>query len=130
MNNGYLFARVFPVEKNVKNDTIDLEIKIYEGTPATLNKVTILGNSEAHDHILYRELRTKPGNLFSKTEIRRTLMELASLGYLEPTQITPDIKPNQENNTVDIDWKVAPKSSSQVELQGGYYGHYNSNYKT
>ena len=120
MNNGYLFARVFPVEKNVKNDTIDLEIKIYEGTPATLNKVTILGNTEAHDHILYRELRTKPGNLFSKTEIRRTLMELASLGYLEPTQITPDIKPNPDNNTVDIDWKVAPKSSSQVELQGGY----------
>jgi len=120
MNNGYLFARVFPVEKNVKNDTIDLEIKIYEGTPAKLNKVTILGNSEAHDHILYRELRTKPGNLFSKTEIKRTLMELASLGYLEPTQITPDIKPNPENNTVDIDWKVAPKSSSQVELQGGY----------
>ncbi len=120
MNNGYLFARVFPVEKNVKNDTIDLEIKIFEGTQATLNKVTILGNTEAHDHILYRELRTKPGDLFSKTEIRRTLMELASLGYLEPTQIAPDIKPNQENNTVDIDWKVAPKSSSQVELQGGY----------
>ena len=120
MNNGYLFARVFPVEKNVKNDTIDLDIKIFEGTQATLNKVTILGNSEAHDHILYRELRTKPGDLFSKTEIRRTLMELASLGYLEPTQISPDIKPNQENNTVDIDWKVAPKSSSQIELQGGY----------
>lgn len=120
MNNGYLFARVFPVEKNVKNDTIDLEIKIFEGTQATLNKVTIFGNTEAHDHILYRELRTKPGDLFSKTEIRRTLMELASLGYLEPTQIAPDIKPNQENNTVDIDWKVAPKSSSQVELQGGY----------
>lgn len=120
MNNGYLFARVFPVEKNVKNDTIDLEIKIYEGTQATLNKVTILGNTEAHDHILYRELRTKPGDLFSKTEIRRTLMELASLGYLEPTQISPDIKPNPENNTVDVDWKVAPKSSSQIELQGGY----------
>ncbi|WP_322971348.1 outer membrane protein assembly factor BamA [Faecalibacter sp. LW9] len=120
MNNGYLFARVFPVEKNVKNDTIDLDIKIYEGTQATLNKVTILGNSEAHDHILYRELRTKPGDLFSKTEIRRTLMELASLGYLEPTQISPDIQPNPENNTVDIEWKVAPKSSSQVELQGGY----------
>ena len=120
MNNGYLFARVFPVEKNVKNDTIDLEIKIYEGTQATLNKVTILGNSEAHDHILYRELRTKPGDLFSKTEIRRTLMELASLGYLEPTQISPDIQPNPENNTVDIEWRVAPKSSSQVELQGGY----------
>ena len=120
MNNGYLFSKVYPVEKNVKNDTIDLEIKIFEGTQASLNKVSILGNTEAHDHILYRELRTKPGDLFSKTEIRRTLMELASLGYLEPTQIAPDIKPNPENNTVDIDWKVAPKSSSQIELQGGY----------
>ncbi|MFV0236418.1 outer membrane protein assembly factor BamA [Empedobacter falsenii] len=120
MDRGYLFARAIPVEKSVKNDTIDLEIKIFEGTQATLNKVTINGNTEAHDHILYRELRTKPGDLFSKSDIKRTMMELASLGYLEPTQIVPDIQPNQDNNTVDIEWKVAPKSSSQVELQGGY----------
>ncbi|WP_313566375.1 POTRA domain-containing protein, partial [Empedobacter sp.] len=120
MDRGYLFARAIPVEKSVKNDTIDLEIKIFEGTQATLNKVTINGNTEAHDHILYRELRTKPGDLFSKSDIKRTMMELASLGYLEPTQIVPDIQPNQDNNTVDVEWKVAPKSSSQVELQGGY----------
>ncbi|WP_313384951.1 outer membrane protein assembly factor BamA [Chishuiella sp.] len=120
MDRGYLFARAIPVEKSVKNDTIDLEIKIFEGTQASLNKVTINGNTEAHDHILYRELRTKPGDLFSKSDIKRTMMELASLGYLEPTQIVPDVQPNQENNTVDIEWKVAPKSSSQVELQGGY----------
>jgi len=120
MDRGYLFARAIPVEKSVKNDTIDLEIKVFEGTQATLNKVTINGNTEAHDHILYRELRTKPGDLFSKSDIKRTMMELAGLGYLEPTQIVPDIQPNQENNTVDVEWKVAPKSSSQVELQGGY----------
>ncbi|HAR73944.1 MAG TPA: outer membrane protein assembly factor BamA, partial [Flavobacteriaceae bacterium] len=120
MDRGYLFARAIPVEKSVKNDTIDLEIKVFEGTQATLNKVTINGNTEAHDHILYRELRTKPGDLFSKSDIKRTMMELASLGYLEPTQIVPDIQPNQDNNTVDVEWKVAPKSSSQVELQGGY----------
>lgn len=120
MDRGYLFARAIPVEKSVKNDTIDLEIKIMEGPQATLNKVMINGNTEAHDHILYRELRTKPGDLFSKTDIRRTMMELASLGYLEPTQIVPNIVPNEENKTVDVEWKVAPKSSSQVELQGGY----------
>lgn len=120
MDGGYMFARVLPIEKSVKNDTIDLEIKIMEGPQATLNKVMINGNTEAHDHILYRELRTKPGDLFSKTDIRRTMMELASLGYLEPTQIVPNIVPNEENKTVDVEWKVAPKSSSQVELQGGY----------
>ena len=120
MDRGYLFARAIPVEKRVKNDTIDLDIKIYEGVQATLNKVIINGNTEAHDHILYRELRTKPGDLFSKSDIKRTMMELAGLGYLEPTQIVPDIQPNPENNTVDVEWKVAPKSSSQVELQGGY----------
>ncbi len=120
MDKGYLFVRAIPVEKSVKNDTIDLDIKIFEGVQATLNKVTINGNTEAHDHILYRELRTKPGDLFSKSDIKRTMMELAQLGYLEPTQIVPDVKQNPENNTVDIEWKVAPKSSSQVELQGGY----------
>ncbi len=120
MDRGYLFAKAIPVEKSVKNDTIDLDVKIFEGVQATLNKVTINGNTEAHDHILYRELRTKPGDLFSKSDIKRTMMELAQLGYLEPTQIVPDIQPNGENNTVDVEWKVAPKSSSQVELQGGY----------
>ncbi|WP_235802677.1 outer membrane protein assembly factor BamA [Vaginella massiliensis] len=122
MDSGYLFAQVIPIEKNIQNDTIDLEIKIHEGTQATINRVTISGNTEAHDHVLYRELRTQPGNLFSKTDIKRTVYELAATNYLEPTQIAPDVQPNYENNTVDINWKVAPKSASQVELQGGYGG--------
>ncbi|WP_084015416.1 outer membrane protein assembly factor BamA [Moheibacter sediminis] len=120
MDRGYLFSRLLPVEKSVKNDTIDLEIQISEGEPATYNKVTFSGNDVTHDHVIARELRTKPGDLFSKTEIKRTLFELAGLGYFEPTQINPDIQPNPENNTVDLNWELAHKSSSQIELQGGY----------
>jgi len=120
MDRGYLFSQVIPIEKNVKNDTIDLEIKIVEGEPATYNRVTFSGNDVTHDHVIARELRTKPGDLFSKSEIKRTLYELAALGYFEPTQINPDIQPNPENNTVDLNWELVHKSSSQVELQGGY----------
>lgn len=120
MDKGYLFSNIRQIEKNVKNDTIDLEISIMEGEPATFNKVTFSGNDVTHDHVIARELRTKPGDLFSKTEIKRTLFELAGLGYFEPTSINPDIKPNPENNTVDLNWELVHKSSSQVELQGGY----------
>lgn len=120
MDRGYLFSQLIPIEKGVKNDTIDLEIKISEGEPATYNRVTFSGNDVTYDHVIARELRTKPGDLFSKTEIKRTLYELAGLGYFEPTQINPDIKPNPETNTVDLNWELVHKSSSQVELQGGY----------
>lgn len=120
MDRGYLFSQLIPIEKNVKNDTIDLEIKIMEGEPATLNKVTFSGNDVTYDHVIARELRTKPGDLFSKSEIKRTYFELASLGYFEPTQINPDVNPHPETNTVDINWELVHKSSSQVELQGGY----------
>ena len=120
MDRGYLFAQLFPVEKNVKNDTIDLEIKIMEGEPATYNRVTFSGNDVTYDHVIARELRTKPGDLFSKSEIKRTYFELASLGYFEPTQINPDVKPDPETNSVDLNWELVHKSSSQVELQGGY----------
>lgn len=120
MDRGYLFSNLIPIEKNVKNDTIDLEIKIMEGEPATFNKVTFSGNDVTYDHVIARELRTKPGDLFSKSEIKRTYFELASLGYFEPTQINPDVQPHPENNTVDINWELVHKSSSQVELQGGY----------
>lgn len=120
MDRGYLFSNLIPIEKNVKNDTIDLEIKIMEGEPATFDKVTFSGNDVTYDHVIARELRTKPGDLFSKSEIKRTYFELASLGYFEPTQINPDIQPHPENNTVDVNWELVHKSSSQVELQGGY----------
>lgn len=120
MDRGYLFAQLIPIEKNVKNDTIDLEIKIMEGEPATYNRVTFSGNDVTFDHVIARELRTKPGDLFSKSEIKRTYFELASLGYFEPTQINPDVKPDPETNSVDLNWELVHKSSSQVELQGGY----------
>lgn len=120
MDRGYLFANVVPIERNVNNDTIDLEIRIREGEPATYNRVTFSGNDVTYDHVIARELRTQPGDLFSKTDIKRTLFELAGLGYFEPTQINPDVQPNPENNTVDLNWELVHKSSSQVELQGGY----------
>src|SRR5690606_37481010 len=120
MDQGYLFSQMYPIEKNVKNDTIDLEIKIMEGEPASYNRVTFSGNDVTYDHVIARELRTKPGDLFSKTEIKRTLYELAALGYFEPTQINPDIQPDPETNSVNLNWELVHKSSSQVELQGGY----------
>ncbi|MGI9525693.1 MAG: BamA/OMP85 family outer membrane protein [Weeksellaceae bacterium] len=122
LDNGYLFSNVVPIEKHVKNDTIDLEIRIQEGEQATWNKVTFSGNTETHDHVIARELMTRPGDLFSKSDIKRTYFKLGGLGFFDPQQITQDIKPNPENNTVDIEWGLAPKSSSQIELQGGYGG--------
>ena len=122
LNNGYLFSDVMPIEKSVKNDTIDLEIRIREGEQATWNRVTFNGNIQTHDHVIARELYTRPGDLFSKSDIKRTYFKLGSLGFFDPQQISQDIQPNVENNTVDIDWKLAPKSSSQIELQGGYGG--------
>lgn len=122
LDNGYLFSNVTPIEKSVKNDTIDLEIRITEGEQATWNNVTFHGNTQTHDHVIARELMTRPGELFSKRDIKRTYFKLGGLGFFDPQQITQDIKPNPENNTVDIDWGLAPKSSSQIELQGGYGG--------
>lgn len=122
LDNGYLFSSVTPIEKYVKNDTIDLEIRIQEGEQATWNKVTFSGNTETHDHVIARELMTRPGDLFSKSDIKRTYFKLGGLGFFDPQQITQDIQPNPETNTVDIEWGLAPKSSSQIELQGGYGG--------
>lgn len=121
-DNGYLFSRVIPIEKSVKNDTIDLEVRITEGEQATWDKVTFTGNTQTHDHVITRELSTVPGELFSKTDIKRTYMKLGALGFFDPQQIAQDIKPNPETNTVDIEWRLAPKSSSQLQLQGGYGG--------
>lgn len=122
LDNGYLFSNATPIETAVKNDTIDLEIRIHEGEQATWNRVTFNGNIQTHDHVIARELYTRPGDLFRRSDIQRTYMKLGSLGFFDPQQISQEIQPNVENNTVDIDWKLAPKSSSQIELQGGYGG--------
>lgn len=122
LDNGYLFSNVRPIEKHVKNDTIDLEIQIQEGEQATWDKVTFKGNNQTHDHVIARELMTQPGDLFSKRDIKRTFYKLGALGIFDPQQITQDIRPNPETNTVNIEWGLAHKSSSQIEIQGGYGG--------
>ena len=122
LNNGYLFSRVTPVETKVHNDSIDVEIRIYEDEPATIRKVTVHGNTDTNDHVIYRELWTKPGDLFSKEHIIRSIRELSQLGFFDPEAISPNLNPNQIDKTVDIDYSVAEKGSSTIELQGGYGG--------
>ena len=121
-NNGYLFSRVLPVETRVNNDSIDVEIRIYEDQQTMIKKVTVNGNERTNDHVVFREIRTKPGYLYSKSDIIRTIREIGQLGFFDAEAITPDIKPNFTDKTVDIDYTVAEKGSSQVELQGGYGG--------
>jgi outer membrane protein insertion porin family len=121
-NNGYLFSRVMPVETRVNNDSIDVEIRIYEDQQTKIKKVTVNGNDRTNDHVIYREIRTKPGYLYSKSDIIRTIREIGQLGFFDAESITPDIQPNYSDKTVDIDYTVAEKGSSQIELQGGYGG--------
>lgn len=123
LNNGYLFSSVVPVEKAVRGDSIDIEIRIKEGEKATWNRVTWSGNTTTHDHVILRSLRTKPGNLFSKLDIKRTYFDLAGMQFFDPQQIGQDIQPNQQDNTVDVHWTLVEKGSSQVQLQAGYGGN-------
>ena len=120
LNNGYLFSQVIPIEKSVSNDTIDIEIRIQEGRQATIRKVSISGNERTNDHVIYREVRTKPGDLFSKAMIQRTIRELSQLGYFDQTQIGVNPVPDPQTGTVDLEYTVAEKSTSQLELQGGW----------
>mgnify|MGYP006077002305 FL=1 len=120
LNNGYLFANIIPIEVKVENDSIDLEIRIREGKQATVRKVIVHGNERTNDHVVYREIRTKPGDLFSKSDIMRTVRELGQLGYFDPRQITPVPVPDPMTGTVDLEYTVVEQSTSQLELQGGW----------
>src|SRR5258706_11264287 len=120
MDDGYLFFQITPVEVNVENDSIDLEMRIYEGKQATVNKVTVVGNTKTHDHVIMREVRTKPGQLFNRSDIIRTQRELSQLGYFNPEKLAVNPKPNPADGTVDIEYVVEEKPSDQVELSGGY----------
>ncbi len=123
MDNGYLFFNATPVEVYVENDSIDMEIRIYEGDQARIRNVSIKGNDKTNDHVIIRELRTRPGQLFSRSDIIRTQRELANLRYFNPESITPNIKPDPANGTVDIEWDVEETSADQIELSGGWgYG--------
>ncbi len=120
MDDGYLFFQVTPVEVNVENDSIDLEMRIYEGKQAVINKVTVSGNTKTNDRVIMREIRTKPGQLFSRTDIIRTQRELAQLGYFDQEKLGVNPKPNPTDGTVDIEYVVEEKPSDQLELSGGY----------
>lgn len=122
MNAGYLFSQVTPVERSVNGDVVNLEIRISEGEKATWNRVTWSGNTTTHDHVILRSLRTKPGSLFAKSDIKRTYFDLGGMQYFDPQQIGQDVKPHTEDNTVDIHWTLVEKGSSQVQLQAGYGG--------
>ena len=119
-NHGYLFYQLDPTEVNVVGDSIDLEMRITEGPQATINKVTISGNDRLYEDVVRRELRTKPGDLFSKDAMMRTYREIASMGHFDPEAIQYDLKPNQENGTVDLSWGLSSKSNDQVEFSLGY----------
>ena len=122
-NNGYLFSNINPVEVRTVNDTIDFEIRITEGPIAYFNKITVVGNDKTNDHVIYRELRTKPGQKYSKEDLIRSVREIGQLGFFDPEAIKPDFKNvDPQAGTVDIEFNVVEKGSSQIELQGGYGG--------
>lgn len=117
---GYLFFNVDPVEVNVENDSIDFEMRIYEGKPATINEINIVGNTRVYEHVVRRELYTKPGQLYSQSDIMRSLRELAQMGHFDQEKLVPDINPNPEDGTVDITYNLESKSSDQVEFSLGW----------
>ncbi|MBF4494733.1 BamA/TamA family outer membrane protein [Flavobacterium sp. JLP] len=122
-NNGYLFSNINAVEVRTANDTIDFEIRVTEGPIAYFNKIYVTGNDKTNDHVIYRELRTKPGNKYSKEELVRTIREIGQLGFFDPESIKPEFRNvDAAAGTVDIEYQLVEKGSSQVELQGGYGG--------
>ncbi|WP_291119604.1 outer membrane protein assembly factor BamA [Flavobacterium sp. UBA6135] len=120
-NNGYLFSTINTVEVSTKNDTIDFEIRIMEGPLAYFNKITVVGNDKTNDKVIYRELRTKPGQKYSKDDLVRTIREIGQLGFFDPESIEPKFKNvDAAAGTVDIEYNLVEKGASQIELQGGY----------
>ena len=123
MDDGYLYFRVNPVEVRVENDSIDMEIQIIEGTQASVNKVKLFGNTKTNDNVALRDVRSLPGNLFSRSEIIRSQRELASLGYFNAETINPEVEQNMTDGSIDLKYTVEETSSDQLELSGGYaYG--------
>ncbi len=120
LDDGYLFFDVKPVEILAENDSIDIEMRMREGKQARINKVTVIGNTKTNDHVILREIRTKPGMLFSRSDIIRSQRELANLGYFNSETLGVNPKPNPVDGTVDIEYKVEEKPSDQIELSGGW----------
>lgn len=120
LDNGYLFFNVDPVEVNIEGDSIDMEMRIYEGRQAVINEVIINGNTAVYEHVIRRELRTKPGQLFSRSDLQRSARELAQTGHFDPEKMDIQPKPNPEDGTVDIVYNLEQKRNDQVELSFGW----------
>ena len=119
-NNGYVFSNIDPVEVNIVGDSIDVEMRVTEGPQAHLNHVRIYGNDRLYEEVVRRELHTKPGDLFNKEAITRSIRDIASMGFFDPEKVTPDIQPNGEDGTVDINWMLEQKSNDQLEFSLGW----------
>ena len=124
MDYGYLFFQVNPVEVKINNDSIDVEMRVYEGDQARINKIIITGNDRTSDHVIRREIRTLPGQFFNRSLLIRTQRELSQLGYFDPEQIGINPLPNPADGTVDIEYALVERPSDQVELSGGWGGYY------
>jgi len=123
-DNGYLFFNIDPVEINVTGDSIDLEMRIFEGPQVTVNSVGIKGNDRTSDHVVMREIRILPGQKFNRSLLVRTIRELSTLGYFDPEKINPDLRPNFESATVDITFELVERPNDQIELSGGWGGFF------
>ena len=120
MDDGYLFFRADPVEVLVENDSIDLEIRLTEGKQARISNVSLSGNNKTYDYVVLRELYTRPGQLFSRSDVIRSVRELANLGFFNQESINPDVQPNYSDNTVDIEYTVEEAAADQVRFSAGY----------
>tara|TARA_R110000796_G_scaffold41772_4_gene103562 strand:- start:152086 stop:154731 length:2646 start_codon:yes stop_codon:yes gene_type:complete len=122
-NNGYMFSQINPVEMSASNDTINFEIRIIEGKETYLDHVTVDGNEKTNDHVIFRELRTRPGQKYNKADIIRSIRELGALGFFDAENVKPDVlNPDPNAGTVDLNYSLVESGSSQIELQGGYGG--------
>ena len=120
MDNGYLFFNVRAIEKKIEGDSVDIDLRMYEGPKAKINKIVIKGNDRTNDNVIRRELFTVPGELFSKSDIIRSVRELATLGHFDPEQIVPTPIPNPANGTVDIEYSLVERGNDRVEISGGW----------
>ena len=120
MDNGYLFYNLVPIEREVSGDSISLEMRMMEGPQARINNVTINGNDRLYEKVIRRELRVKPGELFSKSDLIRSLREIAQTGHFNPENMNPDVQPNEDNGTVDVVFNLESKANDQIEFSLGW----------
>lgn len=119
-NNGYLFSNIDPIEINIENDSVDLELRVMEGPKATIKRIIIQGNDRVYEDVIRRELRTKPGAVYSQDDLIRSIRELAQTGHFDPENLQPDIKPNFDDGTVDITYPLTSKGNDQIEFSAGW----------